>query len=145
MGHICMFLPKYHCELNFIKYFWGAVKHYLQENCDYSFATLKLNMPKALASVPVELIQKWEHRSWRFIDAYSEGLDSHSAQLKVKEYSSQKYKSHRRIPEGLVREMDGNPWPSPSFCSNIIVYVISACIYIWDQPIWVISYSQKLL
>jgi transposase len=28
-GHICVFLPKYHCEINFIKYFWGAVKHYL--------------------------------------------------------------------------------------------------------------------
>jgi hypothetical protein len=59
MGYICMFLPKYHCEINFIEYFWGTVKHYLQEHCDYSFATLKLNIPKALASVPVELIRKW--------------------------------------------------------------------------------------
>jgi transposase len=87
-GHTCVFLPKYHCEINFIEYFWGVVKHYLQEHCDYSFTTLKLNMPKALASVPVELIRKWEHRAWRFIDAYAEGLDAHSAQLKVKAYSS---------------------------------------------------------
>ncbi|KAF8269296.1 hypothetical protein EI94DRAFT_1574630, partial [Lactarius quietus] len=93
-GHICVFLSKYHCEINFIKYFW--------ENCDYTFATLKLNMPKALASVPVELIRKWEHRSWRFIDAYSEGLDAHMAHLKVKAYSSQKFKSHRCILETLA-------------------------------------------
>jgi hypothetical protein len=39
-GHICIFLPKFHCELNFIEYFWGAVKQYLCEHCDYSFSTL---------------------------------------------------------------------------------------------------------
>jgi hypothetical protein len=107
-GHMCVFLPKYHCEINFIKYFWGAGKPYLLENCDYTFQTLKLNMPKALASVLVALIRKWEHRAWRFIDAYAEGLDARSAQLKVKAYSSQRYKSHRRILETLAREMDAH-------------------------------------
>jgi len=87
-GHICVFLPKYYCKINFIEYFWGAIKHYLQENCDYTFATLKLNMPKALASICVELIRKWGQWAWRFIDAYAEGLDACAAQLKVKAYSS---------------------------------------------------------
>jgi len=27
-------------KLNFIKFFWGAVKRWLRENCDYTFKTL---------------------------------------------------------------------------------------------------------
>jgi transposase len=52
-GHLCIFLPKFHCELNFIEFFWDAIKKYLQEHCDYTFETLKENLPKALASVDV--------------------------------------------------------------------------------------------
>jgi hypothetical protein len=50
-GHLCIFLPKFHCKLAFIEYFWGSTKKYLQENCDCSFDTLKLNMPIAMTSV----------------------------------------------------------------------------------------------
>ena len=40
-GHMCIFLPKFHCEINFIEFFWGSVKrHHLRENCDYSFTTI---------------------------------------------------------------------------------------------------------
>ncbi|PBK83206.1 hypothetical protein ARMGADRAFT_1089549 [Armillaria gallica] len=69
-GHQCIFLAKFHCELNFIEFFWGVVKKYLCEHCDYTFQTLKENMPKALASVPVELICKWEHQMIHWMDAY---------------------------------------------------------------------------
>jgi len=52
-GHLCIFLPKFHCELNFIEWFWGKVKKYLQDNCDGTFNTLKTNMPSAMQSVTV--------------------------------------------------------------------------------------------
>jgi transposase len=26
-GHVCLFLPKFHCELNLIKLVWGYVKY----------------------------------------------------------------------------------------------------------------------
>jgi len=64
-GHLCIFLPKFHCELNFIEFFWGLVKKYLRDNCDYTFDTLKANMPKALESVRLNTIRRWEHRMYR--------------------------------------------------------------------------------
>ena len=53
-GHLCIFLPKFHCELNFIEYFWGALKKYLRDHYDYTFKTLQENLPKVLEPVAVK-------------------------------------------------------------------------------------------
>lgn len=105
-GHLCIFLPKFHCELNFIEFFWGMVKKYLREHCDYTFTTLNANMPKALEAVPLVTIRRWEHRMVRWMDAYRSGMNTPDAQLQVRNFSSTKYKSHRRIPEGLAASFD---------------------------------------
>ncbi|KAG1732059.1 hypothetical protein EDB19DRAFT_1640483 [Suillus lakei] len=78
-------------------------KKYLHDNCDGSFETLKTNMPKALKSVQVNTVQLWEHHMHRWIEAYRSGLPMKEAQLQVRQFSSTKYKSHRRIPETVVR------------------------------------------
>jgi hypothetical protein len=103
-GHLCIFLPKFHCELNFIEFFWGAVKRYLREHCDCTYETLKTNMLPALESVSMETIRKWEHWMYRWMNAYRDGLDAKDAQFKVKEFSSRVYKSHRRVPNTLSHE-----------------------------------------
>ena len=105
-GHLCIFLPKYHCELNFIEFFWGKIKKYLRDNCNYTFDTLKENMPKALASVKLETIRRWEHRMYRWMDAYRSGQTTQDAQLHVRQFSSTIYKSHRRVPDGVARVFD---------------------------------------
>ena len=106
-GHLCIFLPKFHCELNFIEFFWGAIKKYLQDNCDYTFDTLKENMPKALASVELETIHQWEHWMYCWMDAYRGGLETQAAQLQVWQFSSAKYKSHHRVPELAGKLLQG--------------------------------------
>jgi hypothetical protein len=105
-GHLCIFLPKFHCELNFIEFFWGAVKKYLRENCNYTFDGLKENLPHALKSVDLETIRRWEHRMVRWMDAYRSGLQAKDAEMQVKAFSSKKYQSHRRVPEAVARLFD---------------------------------------
>jgi hypothetical protein len=55
------------------------VKKYLRNNCDYTFDTLKENMLKALASVNIVTIWRWEHRMVRWMDAYRAGLETRDA------------------------------------------------------------------
>lgn len=105
-GHLCIFLPKFHCELNPIEFFWGRVKKYLRDHCDYTFDALKANLPIALASVPIKSIRLWEHRVFCWMDAYRSDLDTRNAQLQVKQFSSRRFKSHRRVPEGLASTFD---------------------------------------
>jgi len=78
---ICaFFLPKFHCELNFIEFFWGSMKKYLHDNCDFTFNPLKDNMPKALALVQLKTTCLWEHHMQRWMEAYCSGLGTTEAQ-----------------------------------------------------------------
>jgi len=106
LGHLCIILPKFHCELNFIEYFWGAVKRYLRDHCDYTFPTLQANMPIALEAVNKLLIRKWHNRMMRWMDAYRDGLNAKDAQLRVQAFSSKKYTSHRRVSERVAAVFD---------------------------------------
>ncbi|KIJ36443.1 hypothetical protein M422DRAFT_261186 [Sphaerobolus stellatus SS14] len=61
-------------------------------------------MPTALALVSLQTIRRWEHRMDRWVAAYDTGLDAKEAQQKVREFSSRKYTSHRRVPETLAAQ-----------------------------------------
>ncbi|KAF9237261.1 hypothetical protein BU15DRAFT_48987 [Melanogaster broomeanus] len=83
-----------------------GIKVYLRDHCDYTFTTLKENLPLALDSVQLNTIRLWEHRMHRWMEAYRSGLETNEAQMQVKKFSSTKYKSHRRIPETVAQLFD---------------------------------------
>jgi hypothetical protein len=85
----------YFTELNFIEFFWGAVKQWLRENCDYTFVMLQENLLTALASVGTQTIWKWEHHMIRWMQAYRSGLSAKDTQFQVKHFSSKVYNLHR--------------------------------------------------
>jgi hypothetical protein len=102
-GHMCIFFPKYHCELNPIESFWGAAKRYARSNCDYSWDGLVQCVPRSLDSVPLVSIRKFFRRCSHFIQAYSYGLD-----YVMSKYAHKKYKSHRRIPDSIELHKDSD-------------------------------------
>ena len=52
-GHICIFSPKFHPELNFRERAWGRAKFFLRLYCNYTFPGLKAKLPIALGLRPM--------------------------------------------------------------------------------------------
>lgn len=96
-GHLCKFLPKFHCELNPIECAWCAAKFTCRRECDYSFPHLKDRVPRVLDQLPIASIRRWFRLSDRFRDSYKRGLTGRLADFAVR-----KYKSHRRLPDSIV-------------------------------------------
>jgi len=91
--HICMFLPKFHCELNWIERYWAAAKQYARSNCLYTLAGLRETIPLALSQdlsdVPVSMRdrtdlpvapvlkqRRWARVSWQYAHEYEVGADA---------------------------------------------------------------------
>ena len=61
-GFHVLFLPKFHCELNFIEQCWGfAKRNYRQYPASSKEADLEHNLISALESVPLRSMRRWVH------------------------------------------------------------------------------------
>jgi hypothetical protein len=94
-GHEVIFYPAFHCEINFIEYYWGAAKVYTRNNCEYDFEALKRLVPEALAQVPKKLIWKYWARTDRIMEAYRQNIVYGTPEYE--RLVSRRYRSHRRV------------------------------------------------
>jgi hypothetical protein len=100
-GHEVIFLPKFHCEFNWIERYWGAAKKYTRRNCNYTWEGLIEAVPLGLNSVSIIAMRKFARKSFRYMDAYGEHNGVYMSPEQV-EYSVKKYKSHRSVREFIT-------------------------------------------
>ena len=58
-GHVCLYLPKYHCELNPIERNWCHAKRVSRQYVNGSIVRLRQVVPTSLESVTVEMMNKF--------------------------------------------------------------------------------------
>jgi hypothetical protein len=116
-GHKCLFLPKFHCELNpiemvslrklfyypfsWVTQYWGWCKYRYREHTKENFKAAKERAIQVLDACPTEVIQRFINRSWRFIAAYEQGLTGRAAAWAVKQQ-----KTHRSTSETAMTAIE---------------------------------------
>ena len=117
-GHIFIPYTKFHCELNWIEYYWGRCKYFTRKHCNYSLSGKRLEcstctwvaacslyqasglrevIPQALEPVKGSLICKFWERTQRILKAYREGAVLGEAACK-----QQVDRIHRRVQIGFT-------------------------------------------
>ena len=94
----CLFLPKFHPELNFIERIWGRMKFIFRNEFIHGTGGREgfIQYIKQIGDIPNDLISRYFMTSMKYFHAYHVGMDCLEAHSHVK-----KNKSHRSYSLGL--------------------------------------------
>ena len=102
LGVLVIFLPKFHCKLNFIEQCWGFTKQIYRLNPESSQEDhLEKNTLDALEAVPLTSMRKFATRSCRFMDVYEQGLNGHQAA-----WAARKYRGHHVLLVSIMDDLE---------------------------------------
>lgn len=102
-GHEILWVPKYHCELNFIENVWAQSKKFTKEHCNYRLDGLRKTIPLGLACVSVLNCQMYARKSREYMKGYKEGANTANVHENLKTY-----KSHRRVFDRSIMAQFGS-------------------------------------
>lgn len=91
-GHMCIFLPKFHCELNPIERCWCQAKKHTRAYANGSIVRLRKIVREGLETVTMDMIKKFFLTCKDYETAYREGYTTHNVDNIVSIY-----RSHRRV------------------------------------------------
>lgn len=97
-GHIFEMYPKYHCECNWIEYYWSASKREARLKCDYTFQSLEKNIDSYLDKAGnIHHIRKYFQKCMKYVEAYSNCSDGRQVSEEIEKFVHKKYLSHRKV------------------------------------------------
>ncbi|GAA6026071.1 hypothetical protein JCM10207_003463, partial [Rhodosporidiobolus poonsookiae] len=100
-GHLCFFLPAYHCELNPIELYWVFIKNAFRKEADGKHSTARKRLPEIANACPPASIRKMFAHAYRYMSAYHD----HNLSGEAARYAVHKYKSHRQIPDSIMMDV----------------------------------------
>ena len=95
-GFGCIFLPKFHCEINPIEKCWAQAKHYTRAHTNYTIQQLRITVPQGLDSITIDNIRNYFRKARNYMFAYLEGyVGGKDLENQIKRYKKM-YVSYRR-------------------------------------------------
>ena len=94
-----LYYPKFHCELNYIEYFWYHSKWYARESCDYTIDDLRRHVPDALVQVRNSTILGSFESCMKKMELYRQGIAYGAEEWK-------KLTSHQKVYLPIDRMLD---------------------------------------
>jgi hypothetical protein len=94
VGHVCIFAPKCHPELQGpIEMCWARVKYYCARHSNHTLLGLQNAIPGAFSAdnISLDLVQKWFRKGRDYMTVYKQGATGQSA-----DKAQKTVKSHRR-------------------------------------------------